>query len=315
MDVRQIQAFLAVIDHGSFSAAAKALFTVQSNVSAHVAHLEGELRTQLLDRRTRQLTAAGRAVERRGRAILDELAAISDDLAALDDRIVGEVSCGATPSVGRWILPPTLQIAAESLPEVAVTIVEAQSDRLADGIERGALDIAITTGIGLSDRSEQAAKQVPLFDEAIVAVLAKTHPLAQADQITLGDLATDKLLIPLPDNPLHEHITGAFARADVRIRNNMEVGSSNLVVAMAAAGVGIALVPATAITDPTGTTQRTPLGLDPRRVALVTSAGPRTPTAVQALGAIIEETGRAASQHMPGCTPVAAQSDIDQSTS
>ena len=48
MDLRQLQAFLAVVDHGSFSAAADALFTVQSNVSAHVARLEGELDVKLL---------------------------------------------------------------------------------------------------------------------------------------------------------------------------------------------------------------------------------------------------------------------------
>ena len=70
MDLRQLRSFLAVIDNGSFSAAATALFTVQSNVSTHVARLELELGTMLLDRRTRKLTAAGSAVELRSREIV-----------------------------------------------------------------------------------------------------------------------------------------------------------------------------------------------------------------------------------------------------
>ena len=70
MDVRQLSALLAVADHGSFTAAAAALSTVQSNVSAHVARLEKEIGAPLVDRGSGRLTAEGEVVVARGRRIV-----------------------------------------------------------------------------------------------------------------------------------------------------------------------------------------------------------------------------------------------------
>ncbi len=68
MDLRQLAALVAVDDHGSFSAAARALFTVQSNVSAHIAHLERELGVVLVDRARGRLTPEGRRGGGQGQA-------------------------------------------------------------------------------------------------------------------------------------------------------------------------------------------------------------------------------------------------------
>src|SRR3954468_17327660 len=76
MDLRQLAALAAIADHGSFSAAAKALFTVQSNVSAHVARLERELGVTLVDRSRGCLTEEGEVVVARARAVLNDLNAI-----------------------------------------------------------------------------------------------------------------------------------------------------------------------------------------------------------------------------------------------
>ena len=69
MDLRQLQALLAVAEHGTFSAAADALATVQSNVSTHVRRLERELGATLVDRHAGQLTQEGEAVVERARRI------------------------------------------------------------------------------------------------------------------------------------------------------------------------------------------------------------------------------------------------------
>src|ERR1035441_5360796 len=62
MELRQLSAVVGIADHGSFSAAADALQTVQSNISAHVKKLERELGCELVDRSTGQLTEAGALV-------------------------------------------------------------------------------------------------------------------------------------------------------------------------------------------------------------------------------------------------------------
>lgn len=303
MDVRQLEAFLAVVDHGSFSAAARSLFTVQSNVSTHVARLEDEVGAPLIDRRTRQLTPAGRAVEARARAALHEIASITDEIASLQDRVIGDVQCGTTPSVGLWVLPETLAEATRNFPEVAVTIVEAQSDALIQQLLIGELDLAIATHIQTPDVHVD-----PLFDEDIVAVMDAEHRLATRDAVTLEQLAEETLLLPLPDNPLSGHIAQGFAAADVTWQAGLEVGSSALVSAMAAAGLGVALVPATVVPQlPELHGVRRPIAdLAPREVALTTRAGLEPSAATTVIGEIVARTARAAARTMPGCRPRAS---------
>ncbi|MFP5489703.1 MAG: LysR family transcriptional regulator, partial [Acidimicrobiia bacterium] len=85
MDVRQLAAIVAVADHGTFSAAARALYTVQSNVSGHVAKLERELGVTLVDRANGSLTEEGERVVERARRVLHEIDDIAADIASLDD--------------------------------------------------------------------------------------------------------------------------------------------------------------------------------------------------------------------------------------
>src|SRR5205823_13843422 len=95
MDLRQLNAVVAVADEGSFSAAADALHTVQSNVSTHVARLERELGAPLIDRSNGcRLTEEGQAVVERARRVAAELDALVSDVAALRNEVRGSVSLG-----------------------------------------------------------------------------------------------------------------------------------------------------------------------------------------------------------------------------
>src|SRR5271168_335246 len=91
MDIRHLRALVAVSENGSFSAAADALGTVQSNVSAHVARLEKELGTTLVDRSAGRLTAEGEVVAARAYRILGEIDAVTADLNALHQDVGGTV--------------------------------------------------------------------------------------------------------------------------------------------------------------------------------------------------------------------------------
>ena len=99
MDLRQLAALLAVADHGSFSAAARSLHTVQSNVSTHVARLERELGVILVDRTASSITEEGRVVVDRARRIRAELDALGSDIASLRDEVQGAVRVGDRKSV------------------------------------------------------------------------------------------------------------------------------------------------------------------------------------------------------------------------
>jgi len=105
MDVRQLNVLLAVAEYQSFSAAAQALHTVQSNVSAHISRLEQEAGATLIDRARRCLTPEGQVVADRARRIQLELQAISDDLASMRANLPGTVTVGGIGTTARWIVP------------------------------------------------------------------------------------------------------------------------------------------------------------------------------------------------------------------
>src|SRR3954466_14164042 len=102
MDLRQLNALLAVADKGTFSAAAEALHTVQSNVSTHVARLERELGATLLDRHARPLTEGGGAVLARARRVQAELDALAADVASLRHEVAGATRLGVIGTTARW---------------------------------------------------------------------------------------------------------------------------------------------------------------------------------------------------------------------
>ena len=109
MDLRQLAALVAVDDHGSFSAAARALYTVQSNVSAHIAHLERELGVTLVDRARGRLTPEGD--RRRGPGPADPArAGGTDRRCPLDGRRGGGrgAPSGVIGTTARWLVPQLL---------------------------------------------------------------------------------------------------------------------------------------------------------------------------------------------------------------
>ena len=103
MDVRQLEALLAVAEEGSFTAAADRLHTVQSNVSGHVRQLEAELGVQLLVRSRRGTvpTEFGVRVIERARAIRSELEALRKDLSMLQGLETGHATLGVVGTVSR----------------------------------------------------------------------------------------------------------------------------------------------------------------------------------------------------------------------
>jgi DNA-binding transcriptional LysR family regulator len=94
MDLRQLAALVAVAEHGTFSAAADALHTVQSNVSTHVARLERELGATLVDRAAGRLTEEGELVVARSRRVQAELDALAADVASLRAEVAGTTRLG-----------------------------------------------------------------------------------------------------------------------------------------------------------------------------------------------------------------------------
>jgi len=243
MDVRQISSLLAIADHGSFSAAARALFTVQSNVSAHVARLERELGATLVDRSSGSLTNEGLLVAEHGRRILRELDDIASDIAALHDIIAGEVRLGVIGTTGRWLMPQFLTQLSHAHPEVRPLISEGGTSSLIPRLLSGSLDAAI-----LHLPVEEPELRVdPLFAEDLVLLVHARHPWFGATELPLSALGDYPLLLPPPSAALRRIINRAADDHQVTLHIQAEIDGVRLMASLAFEGFGAAIVPATAV--------------------------------------------------------------------
>src|SRR5579862_5749797 len=161
MDLRQLNALVAVADRGGFSAAADALHTVQSNVSAHVARLEHELGATLFDRSAGRLTEEGETVVARARRVQAELDGLVADVVALRSDIQGECRVGLIGTTAQWLVPRLLRLMGDRHPLVHLVIVDATSTSLAPRLVAGALDLAV---VNLPVPEPELVSE-PLFDE------------------------------------------------------------------------------------------------------------------------------------------------------
>lgn len=243
MDLRQLTTLVAIADHGSFSAAARALYTVQSNVSGHIARLEKELGVVLVDRQRGGLTDEGIAVVERARRVLHELDDITADMASRGNDVTGEARFGAIGTTARWLLPQLLTQMEKQHPGVKVIVHEGNTTALVPRVAAGHLDAAVVhLPVDDSDVTVE-----PLFAEDLLLLCHTKHPLAVHDTIRLPALASIPLLLPPTGTVLRRIIDRAAGAVDTELTAQAEIDGVRLLASLAFEGYGAAIVPATAI--------------------------------------------------------------------
>ena len=243
MDLRQLAAIVAVADSGSFSHAADALHTVQSNVSNHVARLEKELGVQLVDRHRGQLTEEGHAVVERARRIAGEIDAMVADVAALGSEVEGSVRLGMIGTTARWLVPRLLERLAVAHPKVHLTVVEATSATLEPQLAGGRLDLAV---VNLPVPGSDVVGR-PLFDEDLVLVVPVGHPLAEITNLSMADLDEVPLLLPATGTAFRNEVEKGAADAGVTLVAKADLDGVRLIASLTFDGYGPAILPATAV--------------------------------------------------------------------
>ncbi|MEZ5343187.1 MAG: LysR family transcriptional regulator [Acidimicrobiales bacterium] len=243
MDLRQLQAFLAVVDHGGFTAAARATHTVQSNISTHVARLERQLDATLIDRSTGEPTQEGEAVVTRIRRIQNELTALEADVASLQGAPRGLVRVGVIGTTGRWLLPLLVQALADNAPQIELVVAEGSTSSLSRRIVEGDLDIGV---LGLPV-DEPDLRTTELFSEDHVVIAPSGHPLTKlAAPISIEQLAQHELLLAAAGTAFRVELDAIFKSASITPKTKLEVDGIRLLASLAFQGFGVAIVPATA---------------------------------------------------------------------
>ena len=298
MDLRQLNHLIAVAEHQSFSAAARALHTVQSNVSTHVAKLEKELGAALIDRHTMQPTAEGRAVLERARRIRTELQAINDDIVSMRHEVAGEVRIGCIGTTGRWMASPLLGRLAERHPALRPVLVEATTTSLIPRVLDGDLDMAIVN----TPVVEAGLESEPLFDEERIIVAPADHSLADRGTIDVADLAEHPVMLTPRGTTFRDAIDQELAAAGVRLTAAAEVDGLRLLASLAYQGYAPALLPASAVSGyPDGNWSLVHVeGLARRSVGLVRNRRTTPSMPIRAAREVVLDVIREIAPRQPG---------------
>ena len=243
MDLRQLSALVAIADHGSFSSAARALYTVQSNISGHISRLEKELGVTLVDRQRGGLTDDGGQVVERARRILREMDDISADMASRGDSVSGDARLGVIGTTARWLMPQLLPAISHDHPLVHVTVYEGSTTTLIPRLMAGYLDGCI---VHLPVDDPELVVE-PLFAEDLIVVVHNRHPWAEEEELSLARVASEPLLIPPKGTAMRRILDKAAASVDTSLRAQSEIDGVRLLTSLAMEGYGPAIVPSTAV--------------------------------------------------------------------
>ncbi len=299
MDLRQLNALVAVVDHGTFSAAAKALHTVQSNVSTHIARIERDLGATLIDRSTGTLTEEGEVVVARARRVQAELEAIRLDVTALRDEVSGVVRAGMIGTTGRWLLPRLLEALAVAHPRVRIQVVDATTTSLIPQVVGGSLDGAIVNlPIDHPDLDVE-----PLFEEEPMLVAPHGHPFAAFDVVEPEDLGRYPLLLNPPGVAFRDALDRDLAEYGIELTPAAEVDGMRLLASLAADGFGAAVLPATATAGPGAWKRVSVRGLTPRKVGLVSNRRVAPSATNRAVREVLVDVVRAHARNQEGVHP------------
>lgn len=177
-----LETFVAVVDSGSFSAAAGTVHRSQSRVSAHVAALEQALGATLFDRRHRPivLTDAGEAYLPHAREVLAALGRGAADIEAVIGVTRGTIVLGSYPSASAAFLPDLMTSFSARYPQVRVDLVEQATVDLAESLNSGELHLALRALAPQQNTQGLACR--PLWREPLVAVFPADHSLAEVPE-------------------------------------------------------------------------------------------------------------------------------------
>jgi len=242
MELQQLRYFVAVAESGKFTEAANDLHVAQPSVSKQVRKLEAELGAILLERRRAgvALTDAGAILLPWAKRVLADLDGARAEVAGLATLERGRLSVGATPSLSTVLLPRVLAAFHAEHPGITLSVVEAGSRDLVDRLAAGDLDLALVI---LPVPHEELFETTPLIREELVLAVAKKHPLARRKTVRVSDLRGVPLVMFRDGYDLRSATITACEQAGFHPTFAIEGAEMDGVLRMAAAGVGVAVVP------------------------------------------------------------------------
>jgi DNA-binding transcriptional LysR family regulator len=242
VEIRQLRAFVAIAESGTFTAGAQRVHVTQAAISMQIRQLETEIGARVFVRAPRHviLTEAGEHLLRRARQMLREHDAALDEIAELAGAERGRLRIGsASAMVLTDELPSILKELRKQHPRAEISVMSGTSETLVDQILAGELDIAFVS-LPVDARGIQTER---LSEDQLVAIASPRHKLAKQKTISAYTLAGERLILGERGGNTRRLIDQFFAQAGVSLRVAMELSRQAAIRRMVEEDMGVGIVP------------------------------------------------------------------------
>jgi DNA-binding transcriptional LysR family regulator len=252
VSLRQLKAFLLIARLGNFTRAAERLYVTQAGLSVMMRELEAQLDSRLFDRTTRAvtLTAAGRKLLPAALTAVGEIEGAAAQISDIGEKARQTLRVAATPLVSSNLLPTVCRSFRIRHPEVTIRLVDCDLKQVHTLVETGEVDF----GLGFFFQAARGIERSLLYSFQLMRVAPLDDALA-GETIRAGGTGTmpwseldDTPLIGLPpDNPIQQLVETHLAKIGRSNEDRLTFSHFDTLIAMVAAGMGTAIIPAFAM--------------------------------------------------------------------
>lgn len=246
VELFQMKCFGAVAEELHFGRAAARLFMTQPPLSRQIQLLEQTLGVQLLERSSRsvRLTAAGKVFHEDSRAVLALAGLAIETARRTASGEAGRIVLGYTAVTGYALIPDLITALQKRFPGIDIVLREMVSSEQHAALAAHSIDLAFLRPV----LSEQPFGYVLASREAMMLAIPARHPLAGKPRIALRDMANQPFIMyaPVEGSYFHQKIAALFAATGVSPHFVQQIAQTHTILALVKAGVGMAIVPASA---------------------------------------------------------------------
>ncbi|MBC8220915.1 MAG: DNA-binding transcriptional regulator OxyR [Proteobacteria bacterium] len=245
MNLRDLEYLVAVGELKHFRKAAEKCFVSQPTLSGQLKKLESYLGGQLIERTTRKvfLTPIGEEIVKIARTILADVASIENMVATYSDPMCGTINIGLIPTIAPYLLPLIVQPINEAYPQIEIILHEVQTDVMLEKLSEGTLD----AGILAVPIEMKGLDEITLYTEPFYVAANNQHMFASKLSIKIEDLRDETLLLLEEGHCLRGQVMDVCSQTMTKERKDFQGTSLETIRHMVSTGIGITLIPQTAI--------------------------------------------------------------------
>ncbi len=251
MTLTELKYIVAVARERHFGRAAEACFVSQPTLSVAIKKLEDELGVQLFERGSSEvsITPVGSQIVEQAQRVLEESSAIKEIARQGKDPLVGPLRLGVIHTIGPYLLPLLVPKMIEDAPQMPLLLQEHLTVKLLDLLKLGEIDVAI-----LADPfPNHGFMTQAVYDEPFVVAVARNHPWASRREVASSELKDENMLLLGAGHCFRDQVLevcpelSRYSQATAGIQKTFEGSSLETIRHMVAAGIGITVLPWTAM--------------------------------------------------------------------